>query len=123
MLAFGGNISLDHLSLGFLDGECGYAIGGFMAILVSAFAGAMLVMGIITAFSAIVKLYCPSDYRFDGRLSCRQRHLVIEFLQYGRGCEILSDMGNGKFRQCFHGRGEMVCTIYHPRSIGFPSVD
>lgn len=50
MLAFGGNISL-----GCLDEECGYAIGGFMAILVSAFAGAMLVMGIITAFSAIVR--------------------------------------------------------------------
>lgn len=55
MLAFGGNISLNNLCLGFLDGECGYAIGGFMAILVSAFAGAMLVMGIITAFSAIVR--------------------------------------------------------------------
>ena len=55
MLAFGGNISLDHLCLGFLDGECGYAIGGFMAILVSAFAGAMLVMGIITAFSTLVR--------------------------------------------------------------------
>ena len=46
MLAFGGNISLDHLCLGFLDGECGYAIGGFMAI---------LVMGIITAFSTLVR--------------------------------------------------------------------
>ena len=55
MLAFGGNISLNNLCLGFLDEECGYAIGGFMAILVSAFAGAMLVMGIITAFSAIVR--------------------------------------------------------------------
>ena len=56
MLAFGGNISLDDLCLGFLDGgECGYAIGGFLAILVSAFAGAMLVMGIITAFSTIVR--------------------------------------------------------------------
>ena len=55
MLAFGGNISLNDFCLGFLDGECGYAIGGFLAILVSAFAGAMLVMGIITAFSAIVR--------------------------------------------------------------------
>ena len=116
MLAFGGNISLNNLCLGFLDEECGYAIGGFMAILVSAFAGAMLVMGIILFFST----YSPSYYRFDGRLSCQQRHLVIEFLQYGRRCEILSDMGNGKFRQCFYGRGEMVCAICHPRSVGLP---
>ncbi len=55
MLAFGGNISLNDFCLGFLDGECGYAIGGFLAILVSAFAGAMLVMGIITAFSTVVR--------------------------------------------------------------------
>lgn len=56
MLAFGGNISLNNLCLGFLDEECGYAIGGFMAILVSAFAGAMLVMGIITAFLPLLEV-------------------------------------------------------------------
>ena len=44
MLAFGGNISI-----------AGFSIGGFLAILISAFAGAMLVMGIITLFSAMVR--------------------------------------------------------------------
>ena len=44
MLALGGNISLGN-----------YSIGGFIAILVSAFAGAMVVMGIIMLFSMIVR--------------------------------------------------------------------
>ena len=78
----------------------------------------------VVAFVAFAKVFAPIAvtlyYRFDGRLSCQQRHLVIEFLQYGRRGEILSDMGNGKFRQCFYGRGEMVCAICHPRSIGLP---
>ena len=47
MLAFGGNIAL---------GDAGnYAIGGFLAILIAAFVGAMLVMAVITFFSAIVR--------------------------------------------------------------------
>lgn len=44
MLALGGNISMGD-----------YTIGGFLAILFSAFAGAMLVMGIITLFSTMVR--------------------------------------------------------------------
>lgn len=44
MLALGGGISL---------GE--YTLGGYLAVLVAAFAGAMLVMGIITFFSTIVR--------------------------------------------------------------------
>ena len=55
MLAFGGNIALDDLGVGFLSDAGNYAIGGFLAILIAAFAGAMLVMGIITFFSAIVR--------------------------------------------------------------------
>ena len=55
MLAFGGNIALDDLGVGFLGDAGNYAIGGFLAILIAAFAGAMLVMGIITFFSAIVR--------------------------------------------------------------------
>ena len=44
MLALGGNISLGN-----------YSIGGFLAILISAFAGAMVVMGIIMLFSTMVR--------------------------------------------------------------------
>lgn len=44
MLALGGNISMGD-----------YTIGGFLAILLSAFAGAMVVMGIITLFSTMVR--------------------------------------------------------------------
>ena len=56
MLALGGNLSLADLSFGMLGGEGGeMAIGGYVAILVAAFAGAMLVMGIITFFSTIVR--------------------------------------------------------------------
>ena len=55
MLAFGGNIALDDLGVGFLGDAGNYAIGGFLAILIAAFAGAMLVMSIITFFSAIVR--------------------------------------------------------------------
>ncbi len=46
MLALGGNISL---------GDANYTIGGFLAILLAAFLGAMLVMGIIVAFSQMVR--------------------------------------------------------------------
>ena len=55
MLAFGGNIALDDLGGGFLGDAGNYAIGGFLAILIAAFAGAMLVMSVITFFSAIVR--------------------------------------------------------------------
>ena len=55
MLAFGGNIALDDLGVGFLGDAGNIAIGGFLAILIAAFIGAMLVMGIITFFSAIVR--------------------------------------------------------------------
>ena len=55
MLAFGGNIALDDLGVGFLGDASNYAIGGFLAILIAAFIGAMVVMGIITFFSAIVR--------------------------------------------------------------------
>ena len=55
MLAFGGNIALDDLGVGFLGDAGNYAIGGFLAILIAAFIGAMVVMGIITFFSAIVR--------------------------------------------------------------------
>lgn len=55
MLAFGGNIALDDLGVGFLGDTGNYAIGGFLAILIAAFAGAMLVMSVITFFSAIVR--------------------------------------------------------------------
>lgn len=55
MLAFGGNIALDDLGVGFLGDAGNYAIGGFLAILIAAFAGAMLVMSVITFFSAIVR--------------------------------------------------------------------
>lgn len=44
MLAFGGNISISD-----------YSVGGFLAVLLAAFVGAMLVMALITAFSAIVR--------------------------------------------------------------------
>ena len=51
MLAFGGNIAL-----GDFVGDAGnYAIGGFLAIFIAAFVGAMLVMAVITFFSAIVR--------------------------------------------------------------------
>ena len=55
MLAFGGTISLGDWGMGFLDTADGVAIGGFLAILMAAFVGAMLVMGVITFFSAIVR--------------------------------------------------------------------
>ena len=55
MLAFGGNIALDDLGVGFLSDAGNYTIGGFLAVLIAAFIGAMLVMGIITFFSAIVR--------------------------------------------------------------------
>ena len=55
MLAFGGNIALDDLGVGFLGDAGNYTIGGFLAVLIAAFIGAMLVMGIITFFSAIVR--------------------------------------------------------------------
>ena len=57
MLAYGGNIALDDLGVGFLGDAGNYAIGGFLAILIAAFIGAMVVMGIITFFSAIVRSY------------------------------------------------------------------
>ena len=44
MLSLGGNITMGD-----------YTIGGFLAILISAFAGAMVVMGIITLFSTMVR--------------------------------------------------------------------
>ena len=44
MLALGGNLSLGD-----------YSVGGFMAVLVSAFVGAMVVMGIIIFFSSLVQ--------------------------------------------------------------------
>lgn len=55
MLAFGGNIALDDLGAGFLGDAGNYAIGGFLAVLIAALIGAMVVMGIITFFSAIVR--------------------------------------------------------------------
>lgn len=58
MLAFGGNIALDDfVGAGFLgDGAtAGVGVSGFLAILIAAFVGAMLVMAIITFFSAIVR--------------------------------------------------------------------
>ena len=55
MLAFGGTISLGDWGMGFLDTADGVAVGGFLAILLAAFVGAMLVMGVITFFSAIVR--------------------------------------------------------------------
>lgn len=56
MLAFGGNIALgDFVGSGFLSDAGNIAIGGFLAVLIAAFIGAMLVMGIITFFSAIVR--------------------------------------------------------------------
>ena len=55
MLAFGGNIALDDLGVGFLGDAGNYAIVGFLAILIAAFVGAMLVMAVITFFSAIVR--------------------------------------------------------------------
>ena len=59
MLAFGGNISLADLGLDALGigtlGDASYAIGGFLAILLAAFLGAMLVMGIIVMFSQMVR--------------------------------------------------------------------
>lgn len=58
MLAFGGNIALgDFVGTGFLgDGAtAGVGVSGFLAILIAAFVGAMLVMAIITFFSAIVR--------------------------------------------------------------------
>ena len=55
MLAFGGNISIAGFSIGGFLSLDGLTIGGFLAILISAFAGAMLVMGIITLFSAMVR--------------------------------------------------------------------
>ena len=55
MLALGGNISIAGFSIGGFLSLDGLTIGGFLAILISAFAGAMLVMGIITLFSAMVR--------------------------------------------------------------------
>ena len=55
MLAFGGNISIAGFCIGGFLSLDGLTIGGFLAILISAFAGAMLVMGIITLFSAMVR--------------------------------------------------------------------
>lgn len=124
MLAFGGNISLDHLSLGFLDGECGYAIGGFMAILVSAFAGAMLVMGIITAFSAIVRSYTVLliiglmvGYLAGSAIS------LLNFFSTAEGVKSYLIWGMGSFGNVSMGEVRWFVPIYHPRSIGFPSVD
>lgn len=55
MLAFGGNLSLGNLSFGALGQDGGYSIGGFLAILIAAFVGAMVVMGIIVAFAQMVR--------------------------------------------------------------------
>lgn len=58
MLAFGGNIALgDFVGAGFLGNgaTAGVGVSGFLAILIAAFVGAMLVMAVITFFSAIVR--------------------------------------------------------------------
>lgn len=58
MLAFGGNIALgDFMGADFLrnGATAGVGVSGFLAILIAAFVGAMLVMAVITFFSAIVR--------------------------------------------------------------------
>lgn len=58
MLAFGGNIALgDFMGADFLGNgaTAGVGVSGFLAILIAAFVGAMLVMAVITFFSAIVR--------------------------------------------------------------------
>ena len=58
MLAFGGNIALgDFVAADFLGNgvTAGVGVSGFLAILIAAFVGAMLVMAVITFFSAIVR--------------------------------------------------------------------
>ena len=58
MLAFGGNITLgDFMGADFLGNgaTAGVGVSGFLAILIAAFVGAMLVMAVITFFSAIVR--------------------------------------------------------------------
>lgn len=58
MLAFGGNIALGDFVGADLLGNgatAGVGVSGFLAILIAAFVGAMLVMAVITFFSAIVR--------------------------------------------------------------------
>ena len=80
MLAFGGNIALDDLGVGFLGDAGNYAIGGFLAILIAAF---------IRGYGGdghhhLLYCHCAQPYgtahhRTDGGLSCQQRHLIAQF--------------------------------------------
>ncbi len=118
MLAFGGNIALDDLGVGFLGDAGNYAIGGFLAILIAAFIGAMVVMGIITFFSAIVRSHTVLLIigLMVGYLG-QQRHLIAQFLQYGRGREIVYGLGHGQLWQCF----EPADDVLHPACPHRPS--
>ena len=61
-----------------------FSISGFLAVLAGAFAGAMIVMGILLFFSAFTK---------------NNLMLLIEFFLYGRRSTFLYDLGIGKFQR------------------------
>ena len=98
MLAFGGNIALDDLG-GRFSGRCrqlchrrfpgyphrclyrGYGGDGHHHLL----------------FCHCAQPYGTAHHRTDGGLSCQQRHLIAQFLQHGRGREIVYGLGHGSF--------------------------
>ena len=56
--------------------------------------------------------YGTAHHRTDGGLSCYQRHLIAQFLQHGRGREIVYGLGHGQLWQCF----EPADDVLHPVS-------
>ncbi|MCS3015834.1 iron ABC transporter permease [Phocaeicola vulgatus] len=74
-----------------------FTLSGFLSVIIGAFIGSMLVMGIILFFSTLIKNSIMfAHYRYHDRVYHFICHLPAQLFLHGRRGAFLHDLGNGK---------------------------
>lgn len=72
-----------------------FTLSGFLSVIIGAFIGSMLVMGIILFFSTLIKQHHAAHYRYHDRVYHFICHLPAQLFLHGRRGTLLYDLGDG----------------------------
>lgn len=79
----------------------GLTFSGYIAVVMGAFSGAALILGLIIFFFDTGTQQCDViDYRHDDGVYCLFGHIPVEFFCYGGGRIFIYHVGNGRFFRC-----------------------
>ena len=101
-----------------------FTLSGFISVIIGAFIGSMLVMGIILFFSTLIKnKHYAAYYRYHDRIHHLICHLPAQLFLHGRRSAFLHDLGNGKLWRSIFTTASLFLSGYSDRAADYHTLD